>query len=131
MSEPLRVVAGIIIYGDQVLACRRDQSKASAGKWEFPGGKIEIGETPEAALIRELSEELGISVQVLEHFDTSLTQIPGLVIQLECYVAHCDEVPKQSSDHDLLALYKCKDLASLDWAEPDLPAVAKLAGLRL
>ena len=60
----LLVVAAALVDGDgRVLICQRPQGKQLAGLWEFPGGKVEPGETPEAALIRELDEELGIAVK--------------------------------------------------------------------
>ena len=63
-SRLLLVVAAALIDGDgRVLICQRPQGKQLAGLWEFPGGKVEAGETPEAALIRELGEELGIAVK--------------------------------------------------------------------
>lgn len=63
MTEVVVVAAGALVDADgRVLICRRPEDKAMAGLWEFPGGKLEAGETPEAALIRELKEELGIDV---------------------------------------------------------------------
>ncbi|MCK9524459.1 MAG: (deoxy)nucleoside triphosphate pyrophosphohydrolase [Limnochordia bacterium] len=64
---PLPVMAAIIQKGDQVLLCQRREG-ALAGKWEFPGGKLENGETPEECLIREIQEELGITIEVDEIF---------------------------------------------------------------
>jgi 8-oxo-dGTP diphosphatase len=58
------VVTGLIVKQNQVLVGCRPDNKNLAGKWEFPGGKIEIGESPEAALSRELKEELGIEAKV-------------------------------------------------------------------
>ncbi len=55
-----QVAAGILEKDNRILICRRRADQPHAGKWEFPGGKLEPGETPEAALIRELREELGI-----------------------------------------------------------------------
>ncbi|HHT91046.1 MAG: (deoxy)nucleoside triphosphate pyrophosphohydrolase [Bacillota bacterium] len=63
MKMPLPVMAAIIQQGDQVLLCQRKEG-ALAGKWEFPGGKIEDGETPEECLVREIREELGITIEV-------------------------------------------------------------------
>ena len=62
---PLPVIAAIIRQGDEVLLCQRKEG-ALAGKWEFPGGKIENGETPEECLVREIEEELGIAIEVDE-----------------------------------------------------------------
>ncbi|MBD3760273.1 (deoxy)nucleoside triphosphate pyrophosphohydrolase [Sphingomonadaceae bacterium G21617-S1] len=64
MAQPLMVVAAALIDGDgRLLVQQRPDGKAMAGLWEFPGGKVEVGELPEAALIRELREELGIDVE--------------------------------------------------------------------
>jgi len=126
-SQPLRVVAAVLTFGDKVLACRRAPHKSAAGEWEFPGGKIEIGESAEAALVRELEEELGISAVIGAHINTSITDVNGLLIQLECYAATSDRIPTQSSDHDLIALYEPSAIAALDWAKPDLPVVSILA----
>ncbi|NLM42296.1 MAG: (deoxy)nucleoside triphosphate pyrophosphohydrolase [Firmicutes bacterium] len=60
---PLPVIAAIIQRGDEVLLCQR-RDGALAGKWEFPGGKLENGETPEECLVREIEEELGIQIEV-------------------------------------------------------------------
>jgi len=63
-TRPLIVVAAALVDGDgRVLVQQRPQDKTMGGLWEFPGGKVELGETPEAALIRELREELGIDVE--------------------------------------------------------------------
>lgn len=64
MAQPLMVVAAALIDGDgRLLVQQRPEGKPMAGLWEFPGGKVEAGELPEAALIRELREELGIDVE--------------------------------------------------------------------
>lgn len=60
------VACGVLIDGERILIARRPQGKIGAGKWEFPGGKIEPGETPQMALVRELNEELGVRVTASE-----------------------------------------------------------------
>ena len=64
MTKKLVLVAAVALFGPQgrILLAKRPEGKAMAGLWEFPGGKLETGETPEAALVRELQEELGIKV---------------------------------------------------------------------
>ena len=64
MSKPIIVTAAIMVKANKVFAARRNPGSHMAGFWEFPGGKIETGETPEACLVRELFEEFGIVTQV-------------------------------------------------------------------
>lgn len=123
----IRVVAAIFIQDGKVLACRRSPHKASGGLWEFPGGKIEPGEDPKSALAREILEELGVHIEVGEHFNTSVTDTAQGAIQLECYIVESAEPPGQSTDHDQMAWVSRKELHALDWAKPDLPAVSRLS----
>lgn len=126
-SEVVHVVAAVIVSDDRILACKRAPHKVSAGLWEFPGGKVELGERPEPALLRELLEELSLEIEILRRFDTSETQVGEVVIRLETFIC----VPKhefrgQSSDHDEFLWLTQEDLNTVLWASPDLPAVKKL-----
>lgn len=123
----IEVVAAVFYRDGQVLACRRAPGKSTAGKWEFPGGKIDDGETPELALVREIREELGISISVNGLVDRSVTPVGDLDIDLACYLVSSAEVPSHSTDHDELRWLPIDALASVDWAAPDLPAVAILS----
>ncbi|MFB6612245.1 (deoxy)nucleoside triphosphate pyrophosphohydrolase [Agromyces sp. NPDC056379] len=127
MTVELEVVAGAIFDEGQLFACRRAPGKAAAGRWEFPGGKIEVGEDPRAALARELHEELEVDVAVGDLLDRSQTRVGDVIIDLATYeVTLLDSRPVQSTDHDRLGWFDLNELVSLDWAEPDLPAVAAL-----
>ena len=118
-----RVVAAIIVRDGEYLVARRASHKAMAGKWEFPGGKPEPGETDEIALIREIQEELGVEIKIVRHFDTSITY----GIELACYAAELvGAAPTTSTDHDQLRWLKESELSSLDWAEADKPAVKRI-----
>ncbi|UFS57607.1 (deoxy)nucleoside triphosphate pyrophosphohydrolase [Subtercola endophyticus] len=95
------VVGAVIAHGGKVLCCRRAPGKASAGLWEFPGGKIEAGETPEQALAREIQEELGVPILVGDLVLRAITSVDGREIDLACYWATLQhDAPSASTDHD-------------------------------
>ena len=121
-GAPLLVAAAVIVDRGLVLACRRRAGIAAAGRWEFPGGKVE------AALVREIREELGVGVTPVRRLTTDDTAFGGRVIRLCCILATLDgDRPAGSTDHDELAWVRPDELPGLDWADPDLPAVHLLA----
>jgi 8-oxo-dGTP diphosphatase len=126
--QQVLVVAAIIERADgSLLVGRRAAHKASAGLWEFPGGKPELGESEPEALEREIFEELGVAVRVLRLFDRSVTEVAGVAIELACYA--CELVgaePSASTDHDELRWVPVGKLSTLEWAAPDLPAVKRI-----
>ncbi|OUE22406.1 CTP pyrophosphohydrolase [Clavibacter michiganensis] len=123
----LEVVAAVLIRDGRALACRRAPHKPGAGTWEFPGGKVEAGEAPRAALAREIREELGIDVTVGALVDRSEVPVGDRVIDLACYLADpVGPLPTTSTDHDALRWVPLADLGELDWSAPDLPAVRRL-----
>lgn len=129
-NQTLIVVAAIFEKQGTYLACRRASEKTSGGKWEFPGGKVEINELPEKALAREIYEELGVAITVGEMLNRSQTYVGGRMVDLACYyVDPIHEYPTSSSDHDQLTWVSPELLSSLDWALPDLPAVNQLMQL--
>lgn len=127
-SEPLHVVAAVITRKDgSVLACRRAPGKVSAGKWEFPGGKVEKNEYPADALVREIREELSAGIRIIEPLTSDVTVVRGQAIRLSCYLSKVTgKLPMTSTDHDRLEWIPLSRLTELDWAAPDLPAVRKL-----
>lgn len=106
-----------------VLAFRRRPDKAAGGMWEFPGGKVEKNETPEAALVREVREELGVGVTVGGLVTRSSTVVGDRLIDLACYWVTVSEFPAESTDHDAIRWVTAADLRSMEWAEPDIPAL--------
>lgn len=82
MSEPVRVAAALILREGRFLICRRPMHKARGGLWEFPGGKLEPGESAEQALIRECREELGIEVTPGPVYMGLTHEYPDLTVEL-------------------------------------------------
>jgi len=127
-SRVIEVVAAVIEHEGKILACRRRPEKAAGGKWEFPGGKLEKGETHSEALVREIREELSTSIEVTALLRADDTVVGESTIRLICLRTRLlGEPPTQSLDHDELRWVRRSDLPGLDWAAPDLPCVAELA----
>ncbi|MDR0945294.1 MAG: (deoxy)nucleoside triphosphate pyrophosphohydrolase [Bifidobacteriaceae bacterium] len=126
----VRVVGAVIGRGATVLACRRARGKANGGQWEFPGGKVEAGESDAEALARELTEELGltdVSVGGLVGEGRSVSD-DGRAIHLVCYrVALGSDRPQRGADHAELRWVGVADLGALDWSVADRPIVRALA----
>lgn len=126
--KPIPVVAAVLRDGGRVLACRRAPGRDAAGQWEFPGGKVEPDEEPEAALVREVREELGVRIRVGALLDRTVTvRADGRAIDLACYDCTLDgPAPVSSTDHDALRWLSPAELTPLGWAEADRPAVRVL-----
>lgn len=121
---PLRVVGAVIVRGQQVLAARRAPGRSAAGFWEFPGGKVEPGESPQQALGRELQEELGVEVEIGWLIGRSEADLGDRDLHLDCYWARLDGAdPAGSTDHDRLEWADRAELLDRDWAGPDVPIV--------
>ncbi len=124
------VVGAVIVAGDLVLAARRGAGMALAGTWEFPGGKVERGESPRHALRRELLEELRCTVEVGAHVETTEHEYEfGVVVLSTYYCTLVDGVP-QPTEHAELRWMPVAQLAELDWAPADVPAVQRVMGTR-
>jgi len=126
-KAPLRVVCGIIWRAGKVLAAQRGAGKAHAGWWEFPGGKIEAGESGEEALVRELGEELGITV----HGPVFLTRVSHAYasgpVDLSFFeVRRFDGEPIPAEGQGLRWVTPAEGL-NLPFLPPDLPILKGLA----
>jgi 8-oxo-dGTP diphosphatase len=123
-----RVVAALILLDDKVLICQRTSQQAMPLKWEFPGGKIEAGESEEAALYRELEEELGIQATVGPRVTTlHHTYVKGGVVELNFFVVEefAGEIVNRIFQDVRWA--KREDLPGYDFLEADLPLVRDIA----
>ncbi|WP_406133346.1 (deoxy)nucleoside triphosphate pyrophosphohydrolase [Streptomyces zaomyceticus] len=120
------VVAGALYDRGRLLAARRSAPVELAGRWELPGGKLEPGESPEEALIRELREELGVEVEPGERIPGEWPLKPGYVLRVWTARLLSGE-PRPLEDHDALRWLSRSELDSVDWLDQDRPAVAEAA----
>ena len=126
--KKIKVVAGIIFFENQLLCVQRPKNKLQyiSEKFEFPGGKIEYGETNEEALHRELFEELSISTNIKSFYTTVVHQYPDFELTMHSYI--CDIKSKEITlnEHIDKKWLMVNQLDSLDWAAADIPIVNKL-----
>ncbi|MFI6250480.1 (deoxy)nucleoside triphosphate pyrophosphohydrolase [Streptomyces sp. NPDC051016] len=128
MSERIVVVGAALLDAGRLLAARRSAPPDLAGRWELPGGKVEPGETPEHALVRELREELGVETE-------TLARVPGEWPLRDPYVLQVwtarlrpgSPDPKPLQDHDELRWLTPEQLWTVNWLDQDVPAVQKIA----
>jgi 8-oxo-dGTP diphosphatase len=122
------VVGAAVVRGGRLLAARRTTPPEAAGRWELPGGKVEPGETPDTALVREVAEELGCRIAVETWLDGASPIGETHLLR----VAVCRLIggePVAVTDHDTLRWLGAADLDQVDWLEPDrpfLPAVREV-----
>lgn len=126
-ARPVKVVVGAaIISAGRVLACARSGPPEVAGMWEFPGGKVEPGETEVAALVRECAEELAVRIEVGERIGRDVRMSHGRTV-LRVYAARLiDGGLPQALEHAELRWLTAGQLSSVTWLPADRPIVAAL-----
>ena len=120
------VTAAVIENSGRILIARRRQGLYLAGKWEFPGGKVEKGETPEACLRRELREEFGIDVEIGNFIAASEFDYGAIHIRLLAYHVYYRTGDFILSDHSEVQWVPKSELVNYDFAEADKPIVCKI-----
>lgn len=127
LLKGINVVGAILIENGKILCAQRGESKTLAHFWEFPGGKIEDGETPQEALIRELKEELLIEVEVQsEKFEETSYQYDFGLVNLTTFICLLKKGTPQLTEHVAVQWLKPAELNKVQWAPADIPAVEKL-----
>lgn len=129
-DHPIRIIVGAAIIRDgKVLACERSDPPEAAGRWEFPGGKVEPGETEAEALARECAEELGVRVTVGERVGPDVSMADGrFVLRVYAAVLHDGQEP-QVLEHSAMRWLAADQLHEVPWLPADAPIVAVLPAL--
>ncbi|MCI2111128.1 MAG: (deoxy)nucleoside triphosphate pyrophosphohydrolase [Bacilli bacterium] len=126
-KKRIRVAAALIHDGTKIFLAQRDYGFLK-GKWEFPGGKIESGETPERALVREIKEELDTTISVDSFFMNIVYEYPDFIIDMDAFNCHIKsgELEVEKGIHSAEAWKEIKDLNKEDWCPADRLIVEKL-----
>lgn len=126
--KKIEVVAAIIYFENKILCVQRPVNKLSyiSEKFEFPGGKIEKGETQKEALQRELIEELNIATNIKSLFLTVVHEYPDFELTMHSYICEVDTKELLLKEHISQEWLTLQELKKLDWAAADVPIVEKL-----
>ena len=130
-KRELFVVAGAIVKDKKVFAAQRGAKGKTAFKWEFPGGKINPGETPEQALARELKEELSINVKVHELVYQVVDEYEDVILHIDTYRCSLISGNPILSEHINMAWSNKEELDKLEFSPADDPVLAKIKALYL
>lgn len=126
--KKIEVVAAVINHNEKILCVQRGDNKYNyiAFKYEFPGGKIEEGETNEEAIKREILEELNLNITIDSNFITVNHEYPDFTLIMHSYICSCSVPELQLSEHIDYKWLDKTELKPLDWAAADIPIVDKL-----
>lgn len=124
----IEVVAAVIIQDGKVLCVQRPQNDKEyiSLKWEFPGGKVEVGENKEDALLREIQEELAAEIHDLQYLMTVEHSYPDFHLTMHAYTCVLKAGEVTLKEHVGLRWLAVEELDQLDWADADLPFVERL-----
>lgn len=123
----IKVVAAIITQGNLIFATQRGYGEFKGG-WEFPGGKVEPGETSRQALIREIKEELDVEITVGELVDTVEYDYPQFHLSMQCFLCEIQSGELILKEHQASRWLTKQTLDSVAWLPADLDLIEKLKG---
>lgn len=123
--KTVKVVAAIIRDGDKIFATQRGYGEFQGG-WEFPGGKIEAGETPQAALVREIQEELDVTISVGDLIQCIEYDYPTFHLSMDCFWAEIQSGQPVLKEHQAAKWLTKDQLDTVNWLEADLEVVEKV-----
>ncbi len=121
----INVVAAIIAKDHKIFATQRGYGEFKDG-WEFPGGKIEEGETPQHALIREIKEELDADIKVGDLVDTIEYDYPKFHLSMQCFLCTLESNKFDLKEHEAARWLTKDELFDVDWLPADITIIDKL-----
>ncbi len=123
----ITVVAGLIREGDRILICQRPAGKARGLLWEFPGGKVEAGESKEAALVRECREELGVTLEVGKVYAELTHEYPDVTVRLTLFEASIGEGVPRRIEHADIKWIKPEEITAYSFCPADKEICGKIS----
>ena len=123
--KTVRVVAAVIRKDDKIFATQRGYGEFKDG-WEFPGGKIEDGESPEQALAREIKEELDTDINVRDLIDTIEYDYPNFHLSMDCFWCEILQGELELKEHESARWLSKEKLYSVDWLPADIGLIEKI-----
>lgn len=126
--KSINVVAAIILQNNKILATQRGYGEFEGG-WEFPGGKIEPDETPENAIIREISEELAIEIMVEKYITTVDYDYPNFHLHMQCFLCSVIQGDLTLLEHSDAKWLSKENLETVNWLPADIVVVQKLINI--
>lgn len=128
LAQPIEVVAGIVVEHGRVLVAQRHRNQSFPLLWEFPGGKIEAGESPQDALAREFREELGIVVEIQSPYGAvEYSGKDGRALRVRFYLARRVQGSPRALEVEAVAWVPAKDLPRVDFIPANRKIVNRLA----
>ena len=126
--KEIHVVAAIIKYNNKILCVQRGENKLSyiSKKYEFPGGKVEPGETLEETVVREIREELNMTIKTEMPYIKITHQYPDFLLIMDSFICSCLDPTVFLTEHVDYKWLSVSELKGLDWAAADIPIVTKL-----
>jgi 8-oxo-dGTP diphosphatase len=129
--KSIEVVAAIIQFNNKILCVQRGENKLEyiSKKYEFPGGKMESGETKEETIKREILEELKMEITVEKEFLTVTHQYPDFILTMHSFLCSCESPELSLTEHIDFKWLSKEEMEQLDWAAADIPIMEKLISL--
>ena len=123
IKKTILVVCAVIYNKNRIFCCQRGPNKSLALKWEFPGGKVDQGETNEEALKREIEEELGCTIEVINFLTNPIHEYDDFILNMYAYKCKLIDSKPVLTEHVDYRWITPKEMKQLDFAEGDIPVV--------